>query len=47
MSEPVPINALAPIAELLAEIAQAPPLQDLLDRALDIGCRLVLSLIHI
>jgi len=41
MSDPVPINALAPIAELLAEVAQAPPLQDLLDRALDIGCRLV------
>jgi signal transduction histidine kinase len=40
MSEAVPSHPLAPLAELLAEIATAPPLPPTLERALDVACRL-------
>ena len=40
MSEHTPTSALIPLAELLAEIAKAPPLRQLLDHTLDAACRL-------
>ena len=40
MSGHTPSNALIPVAELLAEIIQAPPLRPLLARILDAACQL-------
>lgn len=41
MAEAVTPPSLAPLAELLAEIVTAPPLQAMLERALDVACRMV------
>ena len=40
MSDTLPAATLGPLAALLAEIEQAPPLPRLLDQILDAACRL-------